>query len=383
MSKIKEFENIPDIDIAEMETLEEAIADCKALYAKYDQELDGTESAPLARCREARLILLALAHRSHHVLEYANAALRAELLPTSTGANLDNLATLVGTERLKAGYATTVLRFTVSALRSSATGIPVGTQARTADKHYFYTKEYAEIPVGKLYVDVPATAAEAGADSTEIPAGEVNILVDAVPYVKSVENVSATSGGTDVEDDDTLTERVYLAPSNVSVAGPEDLYEYFAKSWRSDISNVRIVCEDGYTIYIYFLLGDNARIPTDDECKALERYFEDVKKPMGDLVVGTAPQEVPYAIDLTYYIAASDTKNATSIQKAVEKAAEEYQTWQRKIGLDVDPTELIMRVRAAGAKRPRLTSPDYIAIGKTQVAKMTSCNLTYGGIEDD
>ena len=61
MSKIKEFENIPEIDIDGAETLEEAVEDCKALYAKFDKELDGTESTPLARCNEARLLLLTLA----------------------------------------------------------------------------------------------------------------------------------------------------------------------------------------------------------------------------------------------------------------------------------------------------------------------------------
>ena len=39
MSKIKEFENIPDIDIEGEETLEEAVADCKALFGKYNKEL--------------------------------------------------------------------------------------------------------------------------------------------------------------------------------------------------------------------------------------------------------------------------------------------------------------------------------------------------------
>ena len=81
MSKIKAFENLPDIEVEGAETLEEAIEDCKALYAKFDKELDGTESTPLARCNEARLVLLTLAHRSHHTIEYATNALKAELLP--------------------------------------------------------------------------------------------------------------------------------------------------------------------------------------------------------------------------------------------------------------------------------------------------------------
>lgn len=382
MSNIKEFENIPEIDVEGTETLEEAIEDCKALYAKYDKELDGTESTPLARCNEARLVLLTLAHRSHHVIEYATAALKAELLPTSTGANLDNLAALVGTERLQAGYATTVLRFTLSAERASVTSIPAGTQARTADKLYFQTEEYAEIPAGALTVDVPAVAMVAGADSTGIVAGEINVLVDPIPYVASVANTSTTSGGTEQESDDSLTERTYLAPSNVSVAGPPDLYEYFTKSWRSDISDTKIICEDGYTIYIYFLLAAG-RLPTSEECRELERYFADVKKPMGDLVIGSPPEEVQYSIDLTYYIASSNTKNASTIQVNVKKAVEDYQTWQRKIGRDIDPAELVMRVREAGAKRPHLKTPVDVKVSEIQVAKMTDCKITYGGVEDD
>ena len=379
MSKIKAFENLPDIEVEGAETLEEAIEDCKALYAKFDKELDGTESTPLARCNEARLVLLTLAHRSHHTIEYATNALKAELLPTSTGANLDNLVPFVGTERLQAGYATTVLRFTLAAARTSATIIPEGTQTRTADKRYFITSEYAEIPAGELTVDVPAVAVDAGADSTGITIGEINVLVDPIPYVASVENTSVTSGGVGKEDDDSLTERAYIAPS---VAGPVDLYEYFARSWRSDVTAAKPICEDGYTVYIYFLLKDG-RLPTEEECRELERYFTDIKKPMGDLVVGVPPEEVPYSINLTYYIASSNVKNAGLIQENVEKAVEEYKTWQRKIGLDIDPAELIMRVREAGAKRPRLTAPVDTVVSKIQVSKVTECKITYGGIEDD
>lgn len=54
MSKIKEFENIPDIDIEGEETLEEAVADCKALFGKYNKELFNGEVS-LERCSEARL----------------------------------------------------------------------------------------------------------------------------------------------------------------------------------------------------------------------------------------------------------------------------------------------------------------------------------------
>lgn len=157
MSKITEFENIPDIDIDGGETLEEAVADCRALFEKYNKEMyDGSVS--LAQCAEARMVLLVLAHRSHHTIEFSTACLKAELLPTSTGPNLDNLAPMVGVERMAAGKATAVVRFTLSAARASATSIPEGTQVRTGEKQYFKTTKYTEIPAGQLTVDVEVVA---------------------------------------------------------------------------------------------------------------------------------------------------------------------------------------------------------------------------------
>ena len=174
----------------------------------------------------------------------------------------------------------------------------------------------------------------------------------------------------------------HLNKPNLDIYSYGEVYEYFARSWRSDVTAAKPICEDGYTVYIYFLLKDG-RLPTEEECRELERYFADIKKPMGDLVVGVPPEEVPYSINLTYYIASSNVKNAGLIQENVEKAVEEYKTWQRKIGLDIDPAELIMRVREAGAKRPRLTAPVDTVVSKIQVSKVTECKITYGGIEDD
>lgn len=381
MSKITELENIPDIEIAGSETLEETVAKCRELYAKYDKQINGSMST-LATGSDANLLLLTMAYRFHHQMEYANAWGKMQFLATSTGAGLDNLAPLVGAERMEAGYASCVIRFTLSAARTSATSIPAGTQVRTADKIYFATDAYAEVAAGELTVDVTATAVESGEGSNDIPAGEVNVLVDPIPYVQSAVSVSDTSGGTDVEDDDSFTRRIHYAPSNVSVAGPEDLYEYYASSWRNDVTDEKIVCEEGYTIYIYFLLEDGA-LPTETECRAMETYFDGIKKPMGDLVVCCAPEEVEYSIDLTYYIASSNMNKATTIQANVEQAVADYMSWQRKIGRDIDPSELIMRVREAGAKRPTLTAPEFVAVSSIQVAKCAASKITYGGIEDD
>ena len=65
------------------------------------------------------------------------------------------------------------------------------------------------------------------------------------------------------------------------------------------------------------------------------------------------------------------------------EAVEEYKTWQRKLGRDINPTELIMRIRQAGAKRVRVSSPLDITISETQIPACTETTVIYGGIEDD
>ena len=63
---------------------------------------------------------------------------------------------------------------------------------------------------------------------------------------------------------------------------------------------------------------------------------------------------------------------------------QDFISWQTtEIGRDINPTELIRRVRDAGAKRVELTSPAFTAVQETEVARLGSQKVTYGGLEDD
>ena len=68
-------------------------------------------------------------------------------------------------------------------------------------------------------------------DPQRYAAGELNILVDPVGFIAAVRNTESSTGGTDVESDSNLAERVFLAPSSYSTAGPDDAYEY----WLPDL----------------------------------------------------------------------------------------------------------------------------------------------------
>ncbi|MFQ8778360.1 MAG: baseplate J/gp47 family protein [Roseburia sp.] len=88
----------------------------------------------------------------------------------------------------------------------------------------FYTMEDAEIPAGEAYVDVQIKCASTGEATNAYNAGEINQMMAPIAYIGSVANVSKTEGGSDAESDEDLAERIYLAPSEYSTAGPEDAY---------------------------------------------------------------------------------------------------------------------------------------------------------------
>ncbi|MCM1295504.1 MAG: baseplate J/gp47 family protein [Muribaculaceae bacterium] len=382
MSNISQLANVPEISFIENMTLEETEGLMREHYFRIYKELTGTEPT-LGEADALNLVIKSFSLILYQVMQYVDAKGRAELLKTSTGEALDAIAALLGISRQGARRATAVERFTLSGVRGEATAIPAGTRVKTQGGKYFNTLDYAEIPAGDMSVDVAIQAEEAGAESNAIPAGDIDILVDPIPYVAAVVNTEDSTGGLDVEDDDGLTERVWLAPSKYSCAGPRDAYEYYVREWRSDVEDVQIVSPTPCVVNIYVTLG-GGRLPTETERASLEAYLSaDTMRPLGELVEVKAPEEVEYGIELTYWIGSSDQKAAGTIQAQVEAAIDEYEGWQRKLGRDINPTELIARIRGAGAKRVKLTNPADIVVGKTELPKRGERTVAYGGLEDD
>ncbi len=56
--------------------------------------------------------------------------------------------------------------------------------------------------------------------------GQINELVDPIPFVSRVENISTSYGGSDIENDDKFRARIQIAPEHFSVAGPEGAYRF-------------------------------------------------------------------------------------------------------------------------------------------------------------
>lgn len=382
MSEIAELKNCPDINfiggLSLQEVLEMGEAEYRRAYlAATGEEPEVSEADPAALCRKSAMMVL------YQVMQLVNEKGRRQMLKTATDEALDALAANNGLVRKEPERAQTVLRFTLAAAQSQITAIPAGTRVKTQAGQYFNTLEYAQIPAGEMTVEAAAQAEEAGTGSDGLAEGSINILVDPIPYVASAENVTVSSGGTDAESDESLTRRIYLSPSAYSCAGPFGAYEYYAAAWRNDVADVRVVSPAACEIVIYFML-EGGKIPDRAELAAMEAYMmEEVPRPATDLVRCKAPQEVGYTIDVTYWVDSESANAAGAIQTAVAQAVADFQSWQRRLGRDINPTELIYRMRAAGAKRVTLYGPADKVVEETQIAKCNGMKVRYGGIEHD
>ena len=375
--------NVPEISFIDNITLSELTDQMIKDYQDKLKEITGKD-VPLGQADPYRMIMYACSLQQYQGFQYADRAGKQNLAKYSYGDFIEFLASTRGITRLEAQPASTMLRFSIASALASTVSIPEGTRVTNGNEVYFATDEYTEIVAGSTYVDVPATCTAVGISGNGFRAGEINILVETLPYITSVQNTVETSGGNDRETDDALAERIYIAPSSYSVAGPEDAYIYWTKTVSTEIKDVKVNSPSPCVVDVRFILT-GGELPGEILIQKVTEVLRDKNiRPMTDYVQVSAPEVVNYNIDLKYYIGSSNKATAVTIQKKVEEAVAAYKTWQSEaIGRTINPQELISRVRAAGANRAIVTSPTDTVITKTQIAKAGTVSVVYGGIEDD
>lgn len=380
---IQSIRDLPDVSFIENDTLDNMRARMVANFEAEYKRLTGKQIS-LSMSDPNRIILYAHALELYQVEQYVDRAGKQDLLKYSYGEFLDNLGAGRGVIRKQPAPAETILRFTASGTRTSAIGIPEGTQVTNGDLLYFETKEYAEIQAGEMYVDIRAVCTENGIEGNGQLPGQLDTMVDLIPYIGSVENITESSEGADLETDERLAERIYLAPSGYSVAGPDDAYVYWVKTYSQAVGDVNISSPNPVEVQIRFLMSDGS-LPTQTIMEGLEQYLKNGNiRPLTDKVTVLAPEVCEFDLDVNYYINQSDQAKAATIQGKVAQAITEYVQWQTyTIGRDINPSELIKRIVGAGAKRVEVVSPVFVTVPDTSVARVGKHTITYGGIESD
>ncbi len=384
MSTVDSLSNYPDVSFTDNMSLDD-IKDyyLTAMQQKY-KELTGEELI-LAEADPIRLIAYTDCLLLYQIMQYAERAGKMALLKYSFGDYLVNIGALKGIHRIEGAAAKATIQFTLSTGRNTTTIIPAKTRVTARDGMYFETLEILEVPAGRLSGTVNAVCKEIGIKGNDYKIGDLNVLVDPVAYIKSVENITVAEGGADRETDRNLAERIYLAPSSWSTAGPDDAYKYWVRTYNPAISDVRVDSEEPGYVDIKFIL-QGGTLPDETMLEELEKYLQNEEiRPLTDSVRVQAPDIQDYTIDLTYYVNESDRARAAAIQEQVRIAVEEYRSWQQeKIGRDINPDQLRKKIISAGAKRVEIRSPEFVKIPKKGIAiPVQDATIIYGGVEDD
>ena len=379
---IDSIKNIPDVSFIDNLSLEELQNQMISDYLAKLSEITGKEQE-LSLASPYRMILYAITLQHYQMYQYIEHAGKMNLIKYAVGDFLDHIAALRGIKREDGACALTTLRFGIEDVMESVITIPKGTRV-SGNGITFRTVEAAEIKPGERYVDIGACCTESGSKGNGYLPGEISQLIDALPYVDTAANTKETSGGADVESDEHLTERVYLAPAGYSVAGPEDAYIYFVKESNPLITDVRVTSPNPAEVVIRFIIG-NGQIPDENVIAAVQKYISAKdKRPLTDKVQVVAPEKHNYKISVKYWIDANQEAVETAIRKQVEDAVTAYIAWQNsKIGKDIDPSYLIHLMVQAGARRVEVTEPVYAAVDSDSVPQATETKITYGGVEDD
>lgn len=306
---------------------------------------------------------------------------KQNLLSYAIGDYLDAIGYMLDVTRNPAARAQTRVQFTLSAIRPGVTTIPAGTQL-AAGAILFETIAALEIPAGSLTGIVNAQALVGGTAANGLLPGELRTIVNPIAFVQSATNLDTTTGGSNIEDDESFAERIHRKPESFSVAGPAGAYEYWAYTASASIADVAVSSPAPGTVDVRILL-QGGELPGPAVIEAVEDVLAD-KRPMTDLVLVDAPDTVPKTLTVEYWIARSNTARALEIQAAVAQAVNDYLAWQNgRIGRDITPDQLRAMVIQAGAKRLTVTGITDEEVEMDSVARVELDDLIYEGLEDD
>ena len=359
-----------------------ATADAQTLLTGAIKIVEKSLGRSISRADPIRLLLDAFISIILQQRLLIDEAAKMNLLAFSRGEYLDRLGDLVGVERLAASHATTTVEVKLSAARATSTIINKGTRVTADDKIYFALDEALIFAAGETVKTCAATCTESGEVGNGFLSGELNKIVDPQPFLKSIVNTTTSAGGADVESDDSLRERIHEAPESYSVAGSEGAYVFHAKSVSATITDVAVNSPQPGYVDVFILTKDG--LPSQEILDAVDSHLNaKTIRPLTDYVTVKAPTVEEYAVDLDYYISRENATYAAQIVSAAEAAVNSYIEYQgSRIGLDINPDEIIARLKAAGVKRAVIRSPQFKVLDNFSVAVCNGSTINFAGLED-
>jgi len=265
---------------------------------------------------------------------------KQNLLAFARAPMIDYLGELLGVFRLAAASATIDVDFTLTP-GSGALVIPQGLRIRSTDgKAVFLLIAPVTVAPGAVSASGKFIAQLAGTFANGYAIGAVSVIMDPQPYLTAVTNTTASNGGSDQESDDELRERIRLAPSSFSTAGPTGAYKYFARSAHPSIIDVGVDMPVAGTVNVYPLSTLGMPTPVQVLDAVDDALSAETVRPLSDTVNVISPTPLDYSIDVQIVI--YEAADQPAVEAALNTALQEYADQRSKqLGMDIMLSQLI------------------------------------------
>lgn len=302
------------------------------------------------------------------------------LLPGARGDVLDAYGEDYDVPRLPATKAATMLRFALQATLDYAMAIPAGTRVTPDGVMMFATTEAATIHVGETAAEVDAQAMQEGEAYNGFVPGQIASMVDVIPNVDSVKNVTASAGGADRESDADYVERIRLSWESHSTAGCEEGYRFWAMSASGGVASVGVTNPSDGVVRLHVLgkggEADEALLEAVRQAVSAQK-----RRPLTDKVEVVAAQRHEFAINAKYYVSRHDATREAAIKAAVPEAVATYlEGCSAALGGYINPDDLREALRAAGVYHVEIASPELTELQPFEYGACTVPVLEYGGL---
>lgn len=315
-----------------------------------------------------------------------NDAALQNLAAFSTFPVLDYLAQNVGIpQRIPAQKAQSQIEFNLITGHANMV-IQSGTRVSHPDgQPVFQVIDDTFVLSGTDSIVIPCEAVDEGTAANGFEPGLINVLIDSFTNFDTCQNIDTTAGGSEEETDDQLRQRIYLAPSAFSVAGPIEAYRFYALSAHPSIIDVAVEGPEvgkpyppAGTVAIYPLTGT---VPTPQSVldAVLAQCSGTKRVPATDTVEVSAPSAINYTISvaLILYNGADDQLATSQVTDALNLYKENKGS---KLGSDIVREQIIALCMVDGVYKPNLISPAAdIDVPNSSFGNLTSIIITIAG----
>ena len=281
---------------------------------------------------------------SQHCVNIQN-ALQLGLAKFSNGAILDLLAENVGVTRLPEQPATINVQFTSQ--DTADVTIAAGTRIASTDGAIIFEViddfDWSFGSGDETTLNVLCEAITPGLIGNNWQTGSLTSLLDPIDGIQAtVSNTTISAGGTALETDANLYDRIKNAPNNYTVAGPTASYESRAKDVRPDICDAKAITEAPGIVNVYVLTTTPGTTSDEILDQVQEALSAENIRPTNDTVEVTSAEIINYTIDLSLTKIINAVDSDEKIIADITAVINSYiLSKSRKMGMDIIRNKII------------------------------------------